>query len=203
MPVHSAVAARPSTSRMTSAITLVPTTEMLAKSTFSSKPSRFKHCSHTLGRNGVVGGVMTKDPSIIPLVGTASCGVKIDCVAPSTDGCTFASNGKNYIAHCEMDFYGNDFEVLWTEDFTGCVAYCASTDGCQAVSWSNGMCYLKNCISQGSYNPGVKGRSSISWLVLEEILTHSSCVCHAVGPVFNTSIQSKLGTFDTSNLLII
>jgi hypothetical protein len=111
---------------------------------------------------------MTRPPSIAPLVGTNSCGDNIDCAAALTDGCVFTSNAKLYIAHCEMDFYGNDFDVTQTADFTGCVTFCASTDGCQGVSWVSGTCYLKSCIAQGSYNPAVKGMSSRPWYVLKE-----------------------------------
>jgi hypothetical protein len=164
---------------------------LLVQGNFISESPSFRLNSHMLGRDDAVGGVMTKEPSITPLVGTNSCGDNIDCAAASTDGCAFTSNGKIYIAHCEMDFYGNDFAVTQTNEFTACVTYCANTGGCQGVSWVSGTCYLKSCIAQGSYNPAVKGMSSMSWSVLDEKLTRVSCICSAMNLASSTPVQSK------------
>jgi hypothetical protein len=102
-------------------------------------------------------GVMVQVPSATPMECDTTCGTEITYGAASTNSCTYTSTGTTFVARCNMDFYGNDFQVVQSLDFTGCVQACADINRCLAVSFTGGNCYLKDAVSQGEYSPVVMG----------------------------------------------
>jgi hypothetical protein len=105
-------------------------------------------------------GVMIQVPTAIPNACSTTCGTEITCDASSPTSCTYTSSGKTFVARCQVDFYGNDFDVVQSPDFTTCVQACADSDRCLAVSFTGGNCYLKNAISQDEYSLPVVGMSN-------------------------------------------
>jgi acetyl-CoA carboxylase beta subunit len=67
-----------------------------------------------------------------------------------------ANASATFVARCQMDFYGGDMGLTVTEDLTSCVDECAATEGCMAVSFSTGTCYMKSSIQQNVYSQWVQ-----------------------------------------------
>jgi hypothetical protein len=132
--------------------------------------------SNRADRGTVVAGVMTKVPTTTPSPGSTSCGDDIDCDIASTDGCTYSSDGKRFIACCNVDFYEGDSDITFTEDLPRCIQQCANTAGCQTVSWSTGTCYPKSTISQGVWNQWAIGKSSGPFVAVKEGLIGCRCL---------------------------
>ncbi|OAL03396.1 hypothetical protein IQ06DRAFT_107122 [Phaeosphaeriaceae sp. SRC1lsM3a] len=118
------------------------------------------HCYH-LGADvgiarhlsGVLGGIMVQAPSDGgDSAGHKVCGDVINCNVASTDGCHFTTGNKTYVARCETDLYGSDFENIETLSLTACVKQCSKKSACKSVSWSLGICYLKNEIPDALYS---------------------------------------------------
>jgi hypothetical protein len=116
----------------------------------------------------VMAGVLIQVPSTTPNACSTTCGDEITCDASSPTSCTYTNSGKTFVAHCKVDFYGNDFAVAQSPDFTTCVQDCADSDRCLAVSFTGGNCYLKDAISQGEYSPAVTGMSNKFSLLFAE-----------------------------------
>lgn len=104
------------------------------------------------------------------------CGDVIDCSKASTDGCHFTTGNQTFVARCETDLYGSDFENIETLSLTACVKKCAKKSTCKSVSWSSGRCYLKNGIPDALYSEKYAGKSPRVCLVGHEVLITCSCV---------------------------
>lgn len=103
--------------------------------------------------SGVLGGIMVQAPSDGgDSAGHKVCGDVINCNVASTDGCHFTTGNKTYVARCETDLYGSDFENIETLSLTACVKQCSKKSACKSVSWSLGRCYLKNEIPDALYS---------------------------------------------------
>jgi hypothetical protein len=146
-------------------------------------------------RGTVVAGVMTKVPTTTPSPGSTSCGDDIDCDVAPTDGCIYSSNGKRFIARCNVDFYGGDSGITFTDNLSGCIQQCANTAGCQAVSWSTGTCYLKSTTLQGVWNQWVMGMSSGPFVAVREGLIGCRCLPPTVTHLETRPLHTLIETF--------
>ena len=67
---------------------------------------------------------------------------------PADNGCLSAQpNGDVFQIACSTDYVGNDFATVQTASYADCLAACSTTQGCVAVSYTNGFCYLKNGVN--------------------------------------------------------
>lgn len=80
---------------------------------------------------------------------------------PGTDGQTYNINtGASAVMECFVDHNGGDASMTIVSTMEACIALCAGTNGCVAVSYapgSGGFCYLKNTLNTGVTNYGVWG----------------------------------------------
>jgi len=83
---------------------------------------------------------------------------------PANNGCTYSTNGATFQVECSIDLYGSDMEIVQpvfhspisqadailkptqVTTYAGCMDACSTTQGCEAVSYTNNFCYLKNGI---------------------------------------------------------
>jgi hypothetical protein len=127
--------------------------------------------SNKLDRTTVVAGIQNKPPKTTTPLGKTSCGTDIDCDKAAEDGCAYTTDGKTFVARCNMDFYGSDMSLISTDDLESCITDCTQTVGCKSVSWSTGTCYLKSAIPKGDYSQWVQGMSHRLRADLKRVLT--------------------------------
>ena len=67
---------------------------------------------------------------------------------------------KPFVIACSTDFYGGDLSNNATADVATCLSNCALQGTCIAVSYvpATKVCYLKNSLKLGLYNPNVIGK---------------------------------------------
>jgi hypothetical protein len=119
---------------------------------------------------------MTKAPTTSTPLGRDSCGNHIDCDVASTDGCAYKSGGKTFVARCNMDFYGSDLAIAFTDNLAECIQQCVTTQNCKSVSWSTGTCYMKNSIPQGDFSQWVQGMFCNLFIVVNKALINYRCL---------------------------
>lgn len=84
---------------------------------------------------------------------------------PTNDTATYSAvNGGTFTVQCYQDHVGGDAAMAVTSTYQSCLATCANTNGCVAVSYapSSGYCYLKNQLNAAVQNYGVWGAQVIT-----------------------------------------
>jgi len=96
-------------------------------------------------------GVITSTSSPGGVNSTVSC--------PANNGQSYQVPGTPYAYNiaCYNDFYGNDLSYVPNLNFQQCLATCANTTGCVAVSLSGVACYMKKAVGNPVFSDQIWG----------------------------------------------
>lgn len=92
-------------------------------------------------------------------VATSATSTPSSCAALAAAGSTFTSGSRSYTIDCNTDYPGDDMGNAPAASFEACLSACNDADGCVAVAYRAGVCYLKNgvpaAVATGVVDSGV------------------------------------------------
>ncbi|KAI4791440.1 alpha/beta-hydrolase, partial [Aureobasidium sp. EXF-8846] len=88
---------------------------------------------------------------------TAPASSALSCPASNNQIYTYAASGAQFVIECGIDHSGGDMASTSVKNLEGCIAACATTNGCVDVSLSGSACYLKKTLEAAGNNGGLLG----------------------------------------------
>ncbi|KAK6000364.1 hypothetical protein QM012_003610 [Aureobasidium pullulans] len=121
----------------------------------------------------------------------------LSCPASNNQIYTYAATGAQFVIECGIDHSGGDMASTSVKNLEGCIAACATTNGCVDVSLSGSACYLKKTLGAAVNNGGILGArfigiaSSPSSSSASSASSSSTTIMTSLGSIGSTSVASS------------
>ncbi|KAI4719393.1 alpha/beta-hydrolase [Aureobasidium sp. EXF-10727] len=119
---------------------------------------------------------------------TAPTTSALSCPASNNQLYTYAANGAQFVIECGIDHSGGDMASTSVKNLEGCIAACATTNGCVDVSLSGAACYLKKTLGAAVNNGGILGARFIGTV---STVSSSSLTSPSTSSTLSTSSTSS------------